>query len=73
LALGFREVEIAALAGGLLVTVVTLWGGQASKARGAVLVAAYVLVVMLFYAAGDRDGASDTTSHAVTAPAVVPA
>jgi Ca2+:H+ antiporter len=73
LALGFREVEIAALAGGLLVTAVTLWAGRASKARGAVLVAAYVLVVMLFYAAGDRDGASDTTSHAVTAHAAVPA
>ena len=62
LALGFREVEIAALAGGLAVTAVTLWGGHASKARGAVLVAAYVVVVVLFYAAGDRDGHSEAPS-----------
>lgn len=62
LALGFREVEIAALAGGLAVTAVTLWGGHASKARGAVLVAAYVVVVVLFYAAGDRDGHSEPLS-----------
>ena len=73
LALGFREVEIVALAGGLAVAVLTLWGGRASKARGAVLVAAYILVVVLFYAAGDRDGGNDTTSHAVAAPAALPA
>ena len=62
LALGFRQVEIAALAGGLAVATVTLWGGHASKARGAVLVAAYVAVVVLFYAAGDRDGHSQAVS-----------
>jgi Ca2+:H+ antiporter len=72
LALGFRQVEIVALAGGLAVAAVTLWGGRASKARGAVLVAAYVLVVVLFYVAGDRDGGNDTTSHAVAAPAALP-
>lgn len=54
LALGFRVVEIVALAGALGVTAVTLWGGHASKLRGAVLVSAYVLVVVLFYLAGDR-------------------
>lgn len=54
LALGFREVEIFALAGGLVVTSVTLFRGRASKARGAVLLAAYVAVAALFYAAGDR-------------------
>ena len=54
LALGFRQVEIAALAGGLAVTVITLWGGQASKARGAVLLVAYAAVAVAFYAAGDR-------------------
>ena len=43
-------------------TAVTLWGGHASKARGAVLVAAYVVVVVLFYAAGDRDGHSEPLS-----------
>jgi Ca2+:H+ antiporter len=72
LALGFRQVEIFALAGGLAVAALTLWGGTASKARGAVLVAAYVLVVILFYAAGDRDGSSESTSHAVAALAAAP-
>jgi Ca2+:H+ antiporter len=62
LALGFREVEIFALAGGLVVAAVTLWGGHASKARGAVLLAAYIVVVVLFYAAGDRDGHSEALS-----------
>ena len=62
LALGFRQVEIFALAGGLVVTAATLWTGQASKARGAILVSAYVLVVVLFYAAGDRDGHSEAVS-----------
>ena len=55
LALGFRQVEIAALAGGLAVTVVTLWNGRASKARGAVLLVAYAAVAVAFYAAGDRE------------------
>jgi Ca2+:H+ antiporter len=62
LALGFREIEIFALAGGLVVTTITLWGGHASKARGAVLLAAYVVVVVLFYAAGDRDSHSEALS-----------
>ncbi len=63
LALGFREVEIVALAFGLAVTVATLWGGRASKARGAVLLVAYVAVVVMFYAAGDRE------SHSGASPA----
>jgi Ca2+:H+ antiporter len=62
LALGFREVEILALAGGLLVAALTLWSGHASKARGAVLLAAYVVVVVLFYAAGDRDSHPEALS-----------
>jgi Ca2+:H+ antiporter len=62
LALGFRQVEILALAGGLVVTAVTLWGGHASKARGAVLLAAYLVIVVLFYAAGDREGHSEALS-----------
>jgi Ca2+:H+ antiporter len=61
LALGFREVEIAALAFGLLVTAATLWRGQASKARGAVLLVAYAAVVVMFYAAGDRDDHADAS------------
>ena len=70
LALGFRQVEIFALAGGLVVTAATLWGGQASKARGAILVSAYVLVVVLFYAAGDRDGHSEAVSAKAVAALV---
>jgi hypothetical protein len=58
-------VEILALGGSLAVAALTLWGGKASKARGAVLVAAYVVVVILFYAAGDRDGSGESTSHAL--------
>lgn len=54
LALGFREVEILALAGGLAVTAIALWGGQASKGRGAVLLVAYAAIAAAFYAAGDR-------------------
>ena len=65
LALGFREVEIAALAGGLVVTVITLWSGQASKARGAVLLVAYAAVAVAFYAAGDRtDQPEDSSANA---------
>jgi Ca2+:H+ antiporter len=59
LALGFRQVEIAALAGGLAVAALTLWSGQASKPRGAVLLVAYAAIVVAFYAAGDRDGDSE--------------
>jgi len=54
LGLGFREVEIIALAGGLAVAAVTLWGGRASKARGVVLLVAYAAVAVAFYAVGDR-------------------
>ena len=54
LALGFRFVELAVLGGALAVTALSLWGGYASKARGAILVAAYAVVVVLFYLAGDR-------------------
>ena len=44
-----------ALAGGLVVTVITLWGGRASSARGAVLLIAYAVIVVAFWVAGDRD------------------
>ncbi len=54
LALGFRPVEILVLGGALVVTALTLWGGHASRSRGAILVAAYAVVVVLFYTAGDR-------------------
>ena len=62
LALGFREVEIAALTFGLVVTTITLWHGRASKARGVVLLVAYALVAVAFYAAGDREGHDEALS-----------
>jgi Ca2+:H+ antiporter len=70
LALGFREVEIFALAFGLVVTTVTLWRGRASKVRGAVLLVAYLAIVVMFYAAGDRDDHSEA-SRANAAGALV--
>ena len=62
LALGFRVVEIAALTGGLLVTMAMLWNGQASKGRGVVLVVAYVAVAVAFFFAGDREDHGEETS-----------
>ena len=62
LALGFREVEILALVFGLAVTTITLWGGHASKARGAVLLVAYAAVAVAFYAAGDRSDQPEASS-----------
>lgn len=54
LALGFRPVEIGALAASLAVVALTIWGGQSSRTRGVVLLAAYVGVAVAFFAAGDR-------------------
>jgi Ca2+:H+ antiporter len=62
LGLGFRQIEIAALAGGLIVATATLWGGRASKGRGVVLLVAYALIVVAFYAAGDREEQSEALS-----------
>ncbi len=53
LALGFRKVEIFALALSLAVVMVTIWGGVSSRFRGLVLVAAYVLVAAMFFVAGN--------------------
>jgi Ca2+:H+ antiporter len=60
--LGFRQVEIAALAGGLAVTTVALWRGQASKGRGIVLLLAYAVIAAAFYAAGDREDQPEASS-----------
>ena len=62
LGLGFRQIEIAALAGGLMVTAVTLWSGRASKGRGVVLLVAYAVVALAFYAAGDREDQPEESS-----------
>jgi Ca2+:H+ antiporter len=53
LALGFRKVEIGALALSLGVVMVTIWGGVSSRLRGAVLIAAYIAVAAMFFVAGD--------------------
>jgi Ca2+:H+ antiporter len=54
LALSFRPVEIAALAGATAFTAAVLWGGQSSRFRGVLLLAAYAAVVVLFFVVGDR-------------------
>jgi Ca2+:H+ antiporter len=54
LALSFREVEIAALVFGTVVTFLLLVQGRSSRLRGVMLIAAYVAVAIGFFAAGDR-------------------
>ena len=54
LSLAFRPVEIAALAFGVVVTFSLLVQGRSSKARGVVLIAAYVAVAIAFFMSGDR-------------------
>ena len=56
LALSFRQVELAALAGSLVVAAIVLAHGRSSRFRGAVLMAAYIGAVVMFFAAGDRFG-----------------
>ena len=51
-----------ALAGGLVVTVITLWGGRASSTRGAVLLIAYAVIVVAFWVAGDRGDHAEASS-----------
>jgi Ca2+:H+ antiporter len=54
LALSFRVVEIAALAGSLVFTTLVLFNGHSSRLRGAALIAAYAVVAAAFFAAGER-------------------
>jgi Ca2+:H+ antiporter len=54
LALGFRKVEIGALAFALAITAATLHGGQTSRGRGVILLGSYVAVGAAFWIAGDR-------------------
>jgi Ca2+:H+ antiporter len=54
LALSFRPVEIGALGASILFTAMVLFGGNSSRARGAMLLAAYAVVVVAFLVAGDR-------------------
>lgn len=53
LALGFRKVEIGALAFSLGIVMVTIWGGTSSRLRGTILIVAYVGVAATFFVAGD--------------------
>jgi Ca2+:H+ antiporter len=53
LALGFRKVEIAALALSLGIVMATIWSGVSSRLRGAILIAAYIGVAALFFVAGN--------------------
>jgi Ca2+:H+ antiporter len=54
LALSFRPVEIAALAFGVVITFALLVQGRSSRARGVVLIAAYVGIAVAFLLVGDR-------------------
>jgi Ca2+:H+ antiporter len=54
LSLSMRPVEIAALGGSVLFTMLILFGGQSSRARGIALLAGYGVVVVAFFLAGDR-------------------
>jgi Ca2+:H+ antiporter len=54
LSLSLRPVEIAALAGSVVFAAAVLYGGQSSRARGAILLAGYGVVVVAFFLAGER-------------------
>ena len=54
LALSFRPVEIAALAGSVVFTTAVLFDGRSSRPRGGLLLLGYGVVVVAFFAAGDR-------------------
>ena len=54
LALSFRQVEIAVMAGSALLAAALLAQGRSSSWRGAVLIVAYVGAALIFYKAGGR-------------------
>jgi Ca2+:H+ antiporter len=54
LSLGFRQVELAVMAGAALLTGAILWQGRSGKWRGVVLVVAYAAAAGIFYKAGGR-------------------
>jgi len=54
LALSFRPVEMAALAGSTVFTALVLFDGRSSRLRGGLLVLGYAVVVAAFFLAGDR-------------------
>ena len=54
LALSFRVVELAALGGATVLATLLLFQGRSSRARGIVLIVAYIGVAAAFYLAGER-------------------
>jgi Ca2+:H+ antiporter len=54
LALSFRQVEIAVMAGSALLTAALLWRGRSGSWRGLVLIIGYVAAAAIFFIAGDR-------------------
>ena len=54
LALSFRPVELIAIGAAVVLTTVLLFQGQSSRARGWVLIAAYVATAVGFFLAGER-------------------
>jgi Ca2+:H+ antiporter len=54
LALSFRTIEIAALAGAAILTAALLLNGRSSRLKGAILITSYVGVAVSFFIAGDR-------------------
>lgn len=56
LALSFRAVEIAALAGSLVFTALVLFNGHSSRLRGVVLLLGYGVIVLAFFFVGERPG-----------------
>jgi Ca2+:H+ antiporter len=54
LALSFRQVEIAMLAGAVVLTSAVLAQGRSSRLRGGILIAGYVAVAFVFFEAGER-------------------
>lgn len=54
LPLSFREVEIAALLGSLILVAIVTRDGHSSRPRGAILIAGYVAIAVVFLLAGDR-------------------
>jgi Ca2+:H+ antiporter len=54
LALSFRPVEMAALAGATAFAGAILWRGQSSRTRGVLLLLGYAVVVVAFFVAGER-------------------
>jgi Ca2+:H+ antiporter len=54
LSLAFRPVELATIAGAVILTAALLAQGQSSRWRGIVLIGGYVVAATAFYVAGDR-------------------